>query len=249
MNRYRWQIVLAAALMSISALIYIAQVVIFHKSGDTFFYMLQDLAFLPVQVLLVTLVVNELMKERERSILKHKMNMVIGAFFTEMGNELLRKLLVMDEHPTDMRQSLIFTPNWNARDFQTAKRLISERKYRIRLQPNDLLKLREYMLEERGFLLSLLENPNLLEHESFTELLWAFCHLLEELHHRTDFSNVPNADIAHLEGDVVRCYRALLGEWLSYVEHLKDQYPFMFSLVVRTNPFDPQAQVELAEAR
>jgi hypothetical protein len=37
------------------------------------------------------------------------------------------------------------------------------------------------LLSKRDFLVALMENPNLLEHESFTDLLWAVFHLVEEL--------------------------------------------------------------------
>ena len=37
----------------------------------------------------------------------------------------------------------------------------------------------------------------------------------------------------------------LVREWLSYMEHLKSDYPYLFSLAVRTNPFDPNASVQV----
>jgi hypothetical protein len=94
-------------------------------------------------------------------------------------------------------------------------------------------------------LLGLLENPNLLEHESFTDLLWAVFHLTEELGCRTDLKNLPDTDYAHLSGDIKRVYILLISEWLAYMKHLKDTYPYLFSLSVRTNPFDPNASVEV----
>jgi hypothetical protein len=38
-----------------------------------------------------------------------------------------------------------------------------------------------------------------------------------------------------------RTYSQLVVQWLLYMEHLKDDYPYLFSLAVRTNPFDPDA--------
>jgi hypothetical protein len=29
------------------------------------------------------------------------------------------------------------------------------------------------------------------------------------------------------------------------MEHLKEQYPYLFSLAMRTNPFDPEARAEI----
>jgi hypothetical protein len=49
-----------------------------------------------------------------------------------------------------------------------------------------------------GFLLGLMANPNLLEHESFTDLLWAVFHLTDELTHREDVSALADADLEHL---------------------------------------------------
>ena len=81
----------------------------------------------------------------------------------------------------------------------------------------------------------------MLEHESFTELLWAVFHLAEELSHRPTVSELPDSDYDHLSGDIRRAHQLLVREWLSHMEHLKSDYPYLFSLAVRTNPFDPNA--------
>jgi len=72
-------------------------------------------------------------------------------------------------------------------------------------------------------LLGLLENPDLLERELFPELLWAVFHPAEELSHRTTIEGLPDTDY----------------------EHFKSDYPYLFSLAVRTNPFDPNALVKV----
>ncbi|MGB4442001.1 MAG: hypothetical protein WBJ62_07230, partial [Coriobacteriia bacterium] len=97
------------------------------------------------------------------------------------------------------------------------------------------------------FLLGLLQNPTLLEHEAFTNVLWAVFHLAEELDHRTEFSALPKSDIAHLTGDVKRAYAAAAVEWLDHAAHLQKQYPYLFSLLVRTNPLDTNASVTVTE--
>ncbi len=45
----------------------------------------------------------------------------------------------------------------------------------------------------------------------------------------------------HLSGDIRRAYSILITEWLAYMKHLKSDYPYLFSLAVRTNPFDQTA--------
>jgi hypothetical protein len=33
----------------------------------------------------------------------------------------------------------------------------------------------------------------------------------------------------------------LVLEWVSYMRYLKEHYPYLFSLAMRTNPFDAEA--------
>lgn len=82
----------------------------------------------------------------------------------------------------------------------------------------------------------LLANPNLLEHDRFTNLLWAVFHLQEELAARKSLENLPQSDSDHLAGDVRRVYAQLTTEWLHYCRHLQAAYPYIFSVVTRTHP-------------
>jgi hypothetical protein len=64
---------------------------------------------------------------------------------------------------------------------------------------------------------------------------------------RKSFSNLPESDLNHLSGDIKRGYSLLIRQWLDYMEHLKQDYPYLFSLAVRTNPYNPQAKVEVTQ--
>ncbi|MFC2045660.1 hypothetical protein ACFLUH_03170 [Chloroflexota bacterium] len=97
--------------------------------------------------------------------------------------------------------------------------------------------LKPLLAQKRIFILTLLENPNLLEHDRFTDLLWAITHLDEELEARPSVENLPPKDLEHIAGDIQRLYDHLTSEWLDYIEHLKSNYPYLFSLVLRTHPF------------
>jgi hypothetical protein len=109
----------------------------------------------------------------------------------------------------------------------------------------DLAALEKLLGEERDFMLRLLQSPNLLEHESFTDLLWAVVHVGEELRARSSLAELPETDACHLADDLGRVYGALTREWVAYAEHLKSEYPFLFSLLVRTHPLqdEPEAAV------
>ncbi len=96
-------------------------------------------------------------------------------------------------------------------------------------------------MNKRSLLVGLLQNPVLMEHESFTDLLLAIYHFTEELSHGKDLRNLPGSDLKHLSGDVERAYHILVDQWLDYMSYLKSNYPYLFSLAMRTNPFDQEA--------
>lgn len=63
----------------------------------------------------------------------------------------------------------------------------------------------------------------------------------DELQHRPDLAHLPGGDYQHLAVDAGRAYSALTAEWLKYMAHLLQRYPYLFSLALRTNLFDPTA--------
>jgi len=246
MTDRRWRLSLAIALLVASTLLYAAHFLLFRDARHIFIYLIGDIAFLPVQVLLVTMVMNALLERRAKRDLLHKLNMVIGAFFAETGTELLGMLAAFDTGVDEMRDDLVAQPAWSDRRFEEARAEIARHDFRIDAGSADLAALRAFLGAQRGFLLRLLENQNLLEHESFTDTLWAVFHVADELEHRCDLETLSESDLAHLSGDIKRAYAALAGQWLGHLQHLKSQYPYLFSLAVRTNPFDPTARAEVS---
>jgi hypothetical protein len=218
------------------------QIRIFHAERDTFFYLFQDLAFVPIQVLLVTLIVDRFLRVRERMALLKKLNMVIGAFFSEIGRTLLKQFLVFDIDAQQLRERLLISQKWTDRQYGDTIRELRALKIRMDCGRGDLGELKDQLCARRTFLLGLL---NLLEHETFTELLWAVFHLMEELDLRKDVHSLSHPDCDHIAGDMKRAYLILITEWLSYMRHLQHEYPYLFSLAVRTNPFDTGASVEV----
>ena len=137
--------------------------------------------------------------------------------------------------------------DWTEKHFAQVSALLRGYAHPIETPPSALQELQELLVCERAFLLSLLANPNLLEHEAFTELLRAVFHLAEELSYRTDVYRLSKPDYTHLTFDAKRAYSRLTGQWLEYMHYLKRNYPYLFSLSMRTNPFDPKARPDFPE--
>lgn len=245
MKHIKWQTILGISLVALSVCVYFIQIEIFRTPRDTFFYLFQDLAFVPISVLVVTLIIDQLLRIREKRALLKKMNMVIGAFFSEVGTTLLKSFANFDLHYDKIRRNLVITSDWSEQDFSNVSKQLREYDYEVYSKKGDLEDLKHFLMGKRDFLLGLLENPNLLEHESFTDVLWAVFHLTEELASRADVRGLPDTDYNHLSGDIKRAYISLVSEWVIYMKHLKVDYPYLFSLAVRTNPFNPDASPEV----
>jgi hypothetical protein len=241
MKAYRWQILLGAALILLSAILYSIHYAIFRDTHHIYIYLLGDIAFLPVEVLLVTIIIHQLLSQREKKVILEKLNMVISSFFSEVGTRLITYFSDFDPKLSTIREHLIVKDNWSEQEFSGVSKYLKDYDYNVDISKVDLEGLRAFLLSTREFLLLLLENPTLLEHEPFSELLRAVFHLTEELEKREDMRQLPQTDYAHLAGDIKRAYTLLVQQWLSYVRYLKDNYPYLFSLVMRTNPFDETA--------
>lgn len=241
MKHIHWQIILGICLIALSAVVYVVHYLIFRDPHHIFIYLIGDIAFVFFEVLMVTLVIHRLLSEREKKSRLEKLNMVIGAFFSEVGTRLLTYLSDFDPKLDRIRSELIVTKDWSDHEFRIVIKRLKNYDYGVDIQKVNLTHLSYFLMRKRDFLLRLLENPNLLEHESFTEVLRAVFHLTEELGNREDLEDLPDTDYQHLAGDIERVYLQIVRQWLDYMKHLKDNYPYLFSLAIRTNPFDQKA--------
>jgi hypothetical protein len=125
--------------------------------------------------------------------------------------------------------------------------MLKEHSFRLDSRELSLGELHMALSQNKGFMLTLLENPQLFEHDRFTDLLHAVFHLSEELNARESLIDLPTTDYNHLSGDLTRVYSKLVIEWLEYMQHLKKKYPYLFSLSMRMNPFDTNASAIVRE--
>ena len=159
-----------------------------------------------------------LLARRQEAARRERLHMVVGLFFSELGTTLLRKLCSADPDVQSLQTVSDLEQEWSDDRFREVCRELGEHRYRTDPDSVDLPALRQLLAENGGLLLRLLENPNLLSHEAFTELLRAVFHLKEELLHRTGFVELPEADIRHLAGDAGRVYPLLAGQGLQHLE-------------------------------
>lgn len=225
------------ALTLLSALVYTAQIWVFHSPRDTVFYIFQDIAFLPLQIAIVTVVLGSYLKRREKIERLKKINIVINAFFNEAGMDILKGLNGFGKNYDEINERLNVQIDWTDKMFTETVMYLKNADLQIECSVDRLDNMTVLMKSKRNFLIRLLENPNLLEHDTFTDMLLSVFHVMEELMARDTFEVANKADMEHLSDDIQRALKALLVEWVEYMRHLRLEYPYLYSFMVRKNPF------------
>lgn len=223
-------------LATISVVLYGVDYLLLGSARELTIWFLGNLAFLPVYVIIVTFLIEQILREREQQAVLRKLNMVIGVFFSEVGNRLLKELSAYVVSAEDLKKHLLITAAWKDTQYQEALVYLQHNEVTIESSHCEKKCLKTFLIEKRNFLVGLLENQNLLEHEEFTDLLWAVFHLVEELEARQTLDDMPQSDIDHIHGDIKRVFGHLSRQWVAYMLHLKQDYPYLFSLAVRLNP-------------
>lgn len=233
----RVYVVSIAVLLLFSLLVYAAQLLLFRDVRTTEFYFFQDLAFLPISIILVTYIIDQTVSRRQRRQTLEKMNYIVGVFYSELGKTLLS--LLGDMHPgiDGLKQIFSSTDDWSGPALERVRaRLLAYDHAVVFPGPDAVDRLRDVLRAKRSFMVGLLENPNLLEHETFTDLLMATFHLTEELTERGHTADIAPDDWQHIENDARRVYGYLVMDWLRYLTHLHKNYPYLFKFAAATNP-------------
>ncbi|KAF1083745.1 hypothetical protein SPSYN_03094 [Sporotomaculum syntrophicum] len=218
-----------------SAGIYLFQFLFFHDPEHTFFLILQNLAFLPIQALVVTLLLNKFLNMAQKQQNLKKINVVTSAFFSELGTSILSMLSKLNENYDELCRA-IDIPELNRKNMNTLKKSINEFNFKMDITPEHLASLGLVLIDKKSFMIGLLQNSNLLEHDSFTDMLWAVFHVADELQDR-NLQGLSQNDLEHLTSDILRAYRCLIIEWVDYMEYLRREYPYLYISAVRKSPF------------
>ncbi|MCK5567740.1 MAG: hypothetical protein KAI62_07500, partial [Actinomycetia bacterium] len=112
MKKVNWQIILGISLVVLSIVLYGIHYLIFRDPHHIFIYMVGDIAFVPIEVLLVTLIIHRVLSDREKRAMLKKLNMVIGAFFSEVGLKLISTFANFDHKVDEVKKELSQMKNW-----------------------------------------------------------------------------------------------------------------------------------------
>lgn len=225
-------------LLLLSFFIYYLQIYIFNNTEQTLFYLFQDLAFLPISVILISYVLQKYSKNKEKEENFKKLQIVVSAFYSELGTTLIRKISVFDKNLTLFKEKVDLRNEIDSNEKKTKLNQIIKFDYDMDIEISDLEDLKSFLTSKKTYITRMFENPNMLEHSRFLEMLWAVFHILDELENREDLNKLPLNDKKHLDNDLKRAYPLLIIEWLEYMYYLNKEYPYLYSLAIRKSPFE-----------
>ncbi|MGL4669865.1 MAG: hypothetical protein ACRCVG_04635 [Methanobacteriaceae archaeon] len=272
-----WKLKLGIILAIASFLIYLFAFISFGEPEKVLFYVVIDLAFVPLDILIVVLIIETVISKKEKETILEKLNMIIGVFFSEIANDFLDVVTPSLKNDEELKNILKNIKDWDNKDFSKYLAKIDSMRSSFKLitpnssenieKNNETItssnlenkelkefldnrhnlfdEIRDLLAPKRDFLVRLLENPILLENEAFSNVLLATFHLDEELERRKSLEEIPYFDVQHLNLDIERVYQNMVYEWVEYLLYLKINYPYMFSIAIRINPFDDNADIQV----
>lgn len=228
MKKIRYYFVISFILIALSSIMFFIHYLIFGQAINTAYYSLMNLCFIPINSLVVTIMLEKLIDYRAKKDRIEKINMLVGIFFTEVGGKLMHLIIDADK---DAKNYIT-----NFEDLNKIKKSLYEYDYKVDMNYIDLCTIKNILVEHSNLFVTLISNESILQHQIFTDLLMSVIHLRDEIIFM-EKDNGLELNINHLENDVIRVYKNISIQWISYLEYLQKSYPFLYNNAIRVNPF------------
>ncbi len=224
-------------LLCTSALLYAIHYLIFRDLHHLAIFGLHELAFVPLEVILVTLGLDQLVEKTHREEARSKVSIIETLYFNESGGTMLRYLTSFDPDAARLRELLQVTEDWHSSDFRQAIRQLKSYPFLLDLDRIDFFGLHYHLSQRHEYYRSMLENPALTQSEAFTEMIMKIYLLWEELDGRTNLYQLPEKDRNYLAELLHEIYRELTEYWLDNVYNHSIHNRFRLHRAIESNPF------------
>lgn len=240
-------IVLGLLLIGLSIVLHAVHFVIFKDMHHIMIFLFADIAFIPLEVFFVSLILERLINKQDEEKTLKKMHMLVGLFYQKFGDELLSRFVSVSEDMSCTSEHILMNYSWNKKQYSDLRMTIDRYQHKMDIESLDLKSLFELLKENESLIINLISNPSLQENDIFSDLLLSIFHLNDELGNR-DISNIVGDDLTHMEIDCQRVFKLLSAQWVDYMEHLQVSYPYLFLTAALNNPYDKRSKSDITES-
>ena len=182
-KRLSWKLKFSILMVLLIIIIYGSNYLVLGDAEHIISYVWTHLGFIPVDILLVAFLLDEIIERKEKEAMLEKLDMLMSTFFSEVGNELINQLSTVNKYKAST-ENLKSIKNWEDKDYENKlnelkSSTVDFSAIDMGLEDREefLENLRTLLVDKREFIINLINNPNLLEKEEFTGLINAILHL------------------------------------------------------------------------
>lgn len=225
-------------LIAIIIVFYIVYYLMFDNATEVLTSMIDNIVSVPFSVLITGILFNYILNRKDREREAEKVNMLVGVFYSEIGNSLLDIMVNSDECIDEIRDKALITPDWKEEDYIKLVDDFEKFDYCINLDKIDFDKLKLILDEATPMIIDLLSGNVLQNKEEFTEIIVAVFHLRCEIDDRYGEDELAEYEKEHLEKDIDIVYKLLAQRWVEYMAHIQNVHPQLFVKALIKSPFD-----------
>lgn len=239
------KVFLGLFLIGLAVLLHALHFFIFRDIHHIMIFLIADIAFVPLEVFFVSMVLENMLEKRELEQTLKKINMIVGLFYQELGNKLLSTIVLGDVDANTKEVNVDF--NWEEEQYKLLEKGFLNRSYELDINNVNLDEVDKLISNYQQLVTNIITNPVIHEHELFTDVIMSIFHLSEELKQRPIGSRNDH-DIHHLKSDLERVYKNLSINWVDYLRYLQVEYPYLFLSAITNNPFDLRDRAVIEQA-
>jgi hypothetical protein len=141
-DRIFWELRVVVILVAVSLVLYLIHFAWFRDLYQILFWSSRSLAFLPISALVVTLLINRVISTRDKALRLDKLNMLIGVFFSNIGNELLLRISDWDAEDQYLRNHFGAPEPWSRLNRKSALAILAKHQFSVTVNRLQLVELK-----------------------------------------------------------------------------------------------------------
>ena len=115
-KRMSWKVKFSIIMILLIIIIYGSNYLVLGDAEHIISYVWTHLGFIPVDILLVAFLLDEIIERKEKEAMLEKLDMLMSTFFSEVGNDLISQLSAANKYKTNT-ENLKSIKNWEEKDY------------------------------------------------------------------------------------------------------------------------------------